>query len=80
MSYKTLKWKTWLARLKRKVLFFVYPFWAVVATKKGMDRLNEESLTAASDGNGEITVILHGIFTNYYSAIYWAVGGLNVQI
>ncbi len=73
MSYRRLKWKTRLVKIKRKFLFFVYPLWAIVASRKRMDKLNKESLEAASAGNGEITVILHGIFTNYYSAVYWAV-------
>lgn len=60
------------ARTRRLFLRFVYPLWAVVATREKVDSLNEESLRAAEKGNGEVTIILHGIMTNYYSAVYWA--------
>jgi len=77
MSVRTIRWKSRFSKIKRRIVFFIYPLWAVVATKKGMDRLNEVNLRAAAAGDGEITVILHGIFTNYYSAVYWAVRWFN---
>lgn len=45
--------------------------------------MNEACLRGAELGDGEIIIILHGIFTNYYSAVYWAAkwfkhSGVNV--
>ncbi len=66
-----------------KILKFFYPCWVFFASKKKVDRLNEESIWKAQNGNGEITIILHGILTNYHTAVYWAIrwfrrAGVNI--
>jgi len=61
------------------VLRFFYPLWVLFATKKKVDALNENSILAASATHGIVTILLHGIFTNYYSAPYWAMRWLKVN-
>lgn len=68
-----LKFFTW----RRMVLRFFYPVWVVMASKKKVDALNENSLRAAQATDGIITIFLHGIFTNYYSSPYWALRWLK---
>lgn len=77
MSEWSFRLKNKATKLRRKILYFVYPFWAVFATKKKMDISNKNNLKRAIEGSGEITIIVHGIFTNYYSAVYWAVRWFN---
>ena len=70
-----LKYFTW----RRMVLRFFYPLWVLFASKKKVDAINENSIRAAMSGNGIVTVLLHGIFTNYYSSPYWAIRWLKLN-
>lgn len=73
------KFWTW----KRMVLRFFYPLYVVVASKKKVDQINRASIEKVKKDGGELTILLHGIMTNYYSSTYWAIkwflrNGLNV--
>ncbi|MDD2766931.1 MAG: alpha/beta fold hydrolase [Candidatus Moranbacteria bacterium] len=68
-----LKFFTW----RRMVLRFFYPLWVFFSSRKKVDAINENSIRAASATDGVITILLHGIFTNYYSAPYWAIRWLK---
>jgi pimeloyl-ACP methyl ester carboxylesterase len=65
---RLLKIFTW----RRMVLRFLYPLNVLFASKKKVDRINENSIRAAQLSQGTITIFLHGIFSTYYSAPYWA--------
>jgi pimeloyl-ACP methyl ester carboxylesterase len=62
---------------------FFYPLWVFAGSKEKVDRMNEDSILAAQHGNGEVTILLHGILTKYYTGVYWAIlwfkrQGINV--
>ncbi len=73
MELPILRKRTLGERITRGLLRFVYPLSVFVGSKKKVDRINEESIRAAQEGNGEVTILLHGILTKYYTGVYWAI-------
>ena len=58
---------------RRMVLRFFYPLWVLFSSKRKVDNINENSILAVKESGGIVTILLHGIFTNYYTALYWAI-------
>lgn len=72
-----------LRRWKKNILHFFLPLYVLAASKKKVDAINRASIEKVNKEGGELTIVLHGIMTNYYSSMYWVIkwflkNGLNV--